>query len=775
MMWIKQAHIIGFGQWQDQIFDFSPDMQVIAGLNEAGKTTLHQFIRRMLFGFPQAKGRKVNTYEPINGGPYGGSLTFVVDEIPYILSRLGRTNTTVSLRVATTGQEFSDPEGMLRQLLGPVDDELYTAIFSFDQEQLASVFNLKPDAFNDYLRTLATPGSEKWLSLSNQWAKQAGEQYGQTKTAHRPLNTALMILQAEREKLQLTVATQPSIKELEQQKKHVQARIVELTTKQQQAQVSHARQANYQQLLPLYRRWQALHDMQQAQATELDAQLVEQARGLTYQLALLEQGIQDLTVSDEQLATTNHLLDRWAALKQQHQVLLQELQRLQSQQLNLLTKYNWVTVPALLSDKQKQSLEQQVMPTQPRNNRFSVGILAAGIILGFVLILLHQRLLGGVSVVLGLGAAYVYHKKATPIVVQETSAELQAYGALTPVQILAAQHDIKTLQELSAQQQTLTMQEQSIEPQIKAVAVHLDWLGEHLSESAYRQKLADYQAQQSTVQLQQQQRMTIQQELFAIYDQLGVTSADMLQEKLAQQQAALGQNNEMRLLEDQLGDADFTVLAAMATEAGDAIIEPVADQQVQADLQVAQQQLAKVELAEQQLLADTTVETQQQLVADQETQVIDQLTDFFVKQLAADWVKKSFDKAIADKLPNMMALAGQYLTALTMGQYHQVLTTKTALKVRRKDDVVFNVVQLSKGTGEQVYVALRLAFIKSVQDTLALPLLIDDAFIDFDEPRRTAMLDTLQDLANTNQQVFYFTARPTPHAAVLDLNQLKGH
>lgn len=774
MMWIKQAHIIGFGQWQDQVFDFNPDMQVIEGLNEAGKTTLHQFIRRMLFGFPQAKGRKTNTYEPINGGPYGGSLTFVVDDVPYVLSRLGRTNTTVSLRVATTGQEFSDPEAMLRQLLGPVDDELYTAIFSFDQEQLANVFNLKPDAFNDYLRTLATPGSEKWLSLSNQWAKQAGEQYGQTKTAHRPLNMALLALQDEREKLQLAVATQPSVKELAQQKQQVQARFENLTAKQQQAQATHDKQVNYQQLLPIYRRWRQLHDAQQEKVAELDAELVEHARGLSYQLSLLDQGIQALTISDEQLATTTHLLNRWATLKQQRQTVLQELQRLQSQQLSLLTKYNWVTVPALLTEQQQQNLEQQSSPAQATNQRLQLGLLSVGVIIGLLFILMHHVILGIIAIVLGLGA-YGYAKKMPNPAISKLDNDLQSYGDLTPVQILAAQNDIKTLHELSAQQQTLTTQEQALEPQIQAIAVHLAWLGDDLSEAAYRQKLADYQAQQITVQQQKQQRVSLQQALFDVYEQLGVTSDDALQEKLTQQQIALGQNQELQMLETQLGDADFSVLATMAEEETATEITTTVDQQLQTEVQLAQQELAKLALAEQQLLADTRVETQQQLVADQETQVIDQLTDFFVKQLAADWVKKAFDNAIADKLPNMMRLAGQYLDKLTMGRYQQILTTKTTLKVRRSDDTIFSIVQLSKGTGEQVYVALRLAFIKSVQDTLALPLLIDDAFIDFDEPRRTAMLHTLQQLALEQQQVFYFTARPTPHKTVLNLNQLKGH
>lgn len=38
-MWIKKVHIVGFGQFNQQTFDFVQGLQVVQGLNEAGKTT----------------------------------------------------------------------------------------------------------------------------------------------------------------------------------------------------------------------------------------------------------------------------------------------------------------------------------------------------------------------------------------------------------------------------------------------------------------------------------------------------------------------------------------------------------------------------------------------------------------------------------------------------------------------------------------------------------------------------------------------------------------
>ena len=50
-------------------------MTVFYGPNEAGKSTLLEFVRRVLFGFPRRSGR-VNPYPAMAGGRYGGRIAF---------------------------------------------------------------------------------------------------------------------------------------------------------------------------------------------------------------------------------------------------------------------------------------------------------------------------------------------------------------------------------------------------------------------------------------------------------------------------------------------------------------------------------------------------------------------------------------------------------------------------------------------------------------------------------------------------------------------------
>lgn len=56
-MKLLELHINGFGKIHDRTISFSDGINVIYGRNEAGKSTLHTFIRGMLFGMERGRGR----------------------------------------------------------------------------------------------------------------------------------------------------------------------------------------------------------------------------------------------------------------------------------------------------------------------------------------------------------------------------------------------------------------------------------------------------------------------------------------------------------------------------------------------------------------------------------------------------------------------------------------------------------------------------------------------------------------------------------------------
>ena len=73
-MWIEEIFIENFGAVRDlRIAGLSPGFNVLVGRNEAGKSTLMEFIRSVFFGF-KTKVSRGNIYETPDGVPRKGRL-----------------------------------------------------------------------------------------------------------------------------------------------------------------------------------------------------------------------------------------------------------------------------------------------------------------------------------------------------------------------------------------------------------------------------------------------------------------------------------------------------------------------------------------------------------------------------------------------------------------------------------------------------------------------------------------------------------------------------
>ena len=78
---------------------------------------------------------------------------------------------------------------------------------------------------------------------------------------------------------------------------------------------------------------------------------------------------------------------------------------------------------------------------------------------------------------------------------------------------------------------------------------------------------------------------------------------------------------------------------------------------------------------------------------------------------------------------------------------------------------------MSKGTMEQIYLSLRLAAADIIFENERKPMLLDDAFVAYDNKR---MAMTLSSLFQTVEQAVIFSCH-TREKAVLDLNRIPYH
>lgn len=140
-MWIRQLEIEGFGTWSQESFRLGPGLNVFLGPNEAGKSTLLNFIRAILFGF-ERRGQ-ASRYEPVSGDTHGGRILLETELGNFVVERLGGTGAPSSGRVTiidAAGNRFG--EELLSNLLGGVSRELFYSVFAFGLGELEQLDSL---------------------------------------------------------------------------------------------------------------------------------------------------------------------------------------------------------------------------------------------------------------------------------------------------------------------------------------------------------------------------------------------------------------------------------------------------------------------------------------------------------------------------------------------------------------------------------------------------------------------------------------------------------
>ena len=116
-----------------------------------------------------------------------------------------------------------------------------------------------------------------------------------------------------------------------------------------------------------------------------------------------------------------------------------------------------------------------------------------------------------------------------------------------------------------------------------------------------------------------------------------------------------------------------------------------------------------------------------------------------------------------ERQPAVLKRASVHLRKLTGGRYREVrmpLDGSDLQALPAGDAPARTADQLSRGTAEQLYLALRFGFIEEfTRDRRSLPLVMDDILVNFDPERAAATIATLVELSE-RFQILYFTCHP---------------
>lgn len=137
-MIIKEIQLTNFGKFNHKNVSLEPGLNIIYGENEAGKTTLHTFIRGMLFGIEKqrgkASGRDVySKYEPWeNTSNYQGIMRIENDGTNYRIERNFNREHRL-FRVINEDEGIELTEEQIEELFAGLDESCYYNTISISQ------------------------------------------------------------------------------------------------------------------------------------------------------------------------------------------------------------------------------------------------------------------------------------------------------------------------------------------------------------------------------------------------------------------------------------------------------------------------------------------------------------------------------------------------------------------------------------------------------------------------------------------------------------------
>ena len=156
-MVFKRLNLKYFGRFQNQEIELKPGINLIYGENESGKSTIHTFIKGMLFGIERARGRAVATKEDIYQrylpwdypGAYGGSMDIRVAHKSYRIERSFHSNDKYfRIYDLETGREVILNDDHISELVPGLTESTYRNTISIEQLKASTDMELASQVGN---------------------------------------------------------------------------------------------------------------------------------------------------------------------------------------------------------------------------------------------------------------------------------------------------------------------------------------------------------------------------------------------------------------------------------------------------------------------------------------------------------------------------------------------------------------------------------------------------------------------------------------------------
>lgn len=199
-MIIERLQVEGFGVWTGLSVDpLDRGLNVFFGPNEAGKTTLLQFIRAMFYGFSAERRRY---FPPLHGGEPGGNLCVTAGAGRFEITRHADGAGNVRGELALIGPDgMRQGEHMLAALMSEVDEAIFNNVFAISLQELQELATLSGQETAELLYRISA-GLDR-VSLVDVLKELAASRQRLISTNGEPCRVGALL--AEREKLQAEI------------------------------------------------------------------------------------------------------------------------------------------------------------------------------------------------------------------------------------------------------------------------------------------------------------------------------------------------------------------------------------------------------------------------------------------------------------------------------------------------------------------------------------------------------------------------------------------
>ncbi|MHA2309606.1 MAG: AAA family ATPase, partial [Candidatus Heimdallarchaeaceae archaeon] len=153
-MKFEEIYIDGFGIFRDYyIKNLTSGLTIFIGPNEAGKSTILSFQKRILFGFPDRRS-KLNLYPPLSGGNHGGRLIVsTIDNKRHTIERYSGSGHDVKV-ILPDGSTGGTTE--LSNLIGHANKDIFENIYAFGLTELQDFETLNSEAVKGRIYSAGT-------------------------------------------------------------------------------------------------------------------------------------------------------------------------------------------------------------------------------------------------------------------------------------------------------------------------------------------------------------------------------------------------------------------------------------------------------------------------------------------------------------------------------------------------------------------------------------------------------------------------------------------